>query len=206
MYVPKPFQEDDPDRLMDAIRAYPFALLVSAGPEGPEATHLPVLPADGQPLRLVTHMARANPQWRAIEADPRVRVVFAGPHGYVSPRWYATAAQVPTWNYVAVHALGRARLVHDPAELEAMVAGLAAAFEGDGPDAWTLAHLPESVKQALLANIVGVEVAVERLVGSWKLNQNKRPADRAGVIEALAASPRAEDAALRAAMQAVPVD
>src|SRR3954463_2154430 len=90
--------------------------MVNQGPAGLQATHLPFIfdATRGAHGTLLGHMARANEQWRDLEAAQDVLVVFTGPHTYVSPTWYRTAPpHVPTWNYVAVHAHGRAKLMGD---------------------------------------------------------------------------------------------
>ena len=203
MYVPKPFQVDDHDALCAAIRTHPFGLLTSPGPDGvPAATHVPFLLTDGAPMTLVTHLARANPQARALQAGPQVRVVFSGPHGYVSPTWYANPAQVPTWNYVAVHAIGRATITEAADRLQQIVTNLARDYEGAGDAAWSFHRLPESLQAGLLRSIIGVEITVDRLIGAWKLSQNKSTDDRTGVIAALEATGQADDARLAQAMRA----
>src|SRR5262245_50441328 len=133
MYVPKHFAEDDPARIASLIDAHEFATLFTGGEEGPFATHLPLLldPSRGERGALIGHVARANPHWRRFDGRQAL-AVFAGPHAYVSPRWYKAAPAVPTWNYVAVHATGRVRAVEDPAALRAILDRLAARHEGDG--------------------------------------------------------------------------
>jgi transcriptional regulator len=188
MYTPGPFAETDPDTLHRLIRENAFGLLVSTGPEGPTATHVPFLLEPGGPHglgRLVCHLARENPQWRGIgEAGP-VLAVFPGPHAYVTPRWYAKAGAVPTWNYVAVHASGRAEAVEDRGRLLAMVEALSAVHEAGRPEPWSPAEMKPAAREAMLGAIVGVEIAVERLEGKRKLSQNRSAADRTGVIAGL---------------------
>ena len=110
MYTP-PFYAGDREAGLALMRAHPFALLLTPGPQGLLATHLPLLIQE-DPLVLKGHLARANPHWRFLE-DADSLVVFSGPHAYVSPAWYQTHPSVPTWNYAAVHAHGRARMGAD---------------------------------------------------------------------------------------------
>ncbi|MBX9593921.1 MAG: FMN-binding negative transcriptional regulator, partial [Roseomonas sp.] len=132
MYTPPAFREDDPAILHAVIRAARLAVLVSAAPDGgaPEATHLPLLldAAEGPHGTLYGHVAKANPQWRALASGGPARAIFAGPEAYVSPSLYASKAEhgkvVPTWNYVAVHAIGPVALVEDAAGLHALVSRL----------------------------------------------------------------------------------
>ena len=98
MYLPRLFQEQDPERLFAFMRRYSFATLVTVEDGVPFASHLPFLVepgAQGSQGRLLAHMARANPQWRAFSQDRDVLVIFQGPHTYVSPSWYVTEPNVP---------------------------------------------------------------------------------------------------------------
>jgi transcriptional regulator len=203
MYIPAPFAERDPETLQELIRENSFGLLVSHGPDGPVATHLPFLLEPGGPHglgRLVCHMARENPQWQALAGGARVLAVFGGPHAYVTPRWYARGGSVPTWNYVAVHAYGPAETVHDPDRLRGMVAALSAAHEAGRPDPWSPAEMKAAALTAMLKAIVGVEIPIDRLEGKRKLSQNRSVADRAGVIAGLDGQGDEASRALAAAM------
>ena len=195
MYVPKHFAEDDPDRLAALIAEHDFAVLFTDGATGPFATHLPLLLDRGRGAKgtLIGHVARANPHWKTFDGR-RGLAVFAGPHAYVSPRWYEAAPAVPTWNYVAVHATGTLRAVEDPVALRAILERMTARYEGE--DGWRLGALDEKFTAAMMRGIVGVELAIELLEGKLKLSQNRSAADRAGVVEALADHPLA--AAMRA--------
>src|SRR5215510_1783168 len=114
MYVPAAFAASDKAALHDLIDEFGFGTLISAEADGPVASHLPFLidRTRGPNGTLVCHMARANPQWHSLGTAPCL-AIFLGPHGYVSPTWYATKPAVPTWNYAAVHAYGPARIVQD---------------------------------------------------------------------------------------------
>jgi transcriptional regulator len=184
MYVPNAFREDDVARLHEFIRAWSFALLVTDVDGAPVATHLPfVLDTDGPGARLIGHMARANPQWRSFDGVRPALVVFAGPHAYVSPTWYATAPAVPTWNYAAVHAYGCPRVLDGLAARRDAVERLVAVHEA----AWRLADQPEDFVAGMLGGIVAFELPIARLAGKLKLSQNRPAADRTGVVRALEA-------------------
>jgi transcriptional regulator len=136
------------------------------------------------------HMARANPHWRALESSPSVLAIFSGVHHYVTPSWYPSKAEhgrvVPTWNYVTVHATGRARLFEGP-ELVEHVAELTRRQEAGFEKPWSVDDAPAGYIEGLARAIVGVEIFVERLEGKWKLSQNRPEADRAAVIRGLEA-------------------
>jgi transcriptional regulator len=212
VYVPEAFAESDREALHALMRAHAFALLVTGGDGGPVATHLPLhLDASRGPHgTLVGHLARANPQWGAFDGRTPALVVFFGPHAYVSPRWYAAARNVPTWNYVTVHATGAPRVIEDEArvreslrnlmqENEAHLDGEAAAL-GAGPRGFDA--IPADYVGALLRGIVAFELPIETLAGKRKLSQNKGAADRAGVVAGLRATGGGEALAIAALVEA----
>lgn len=190
MYVPAHFKEDDPETLHAFMRAHGFALLVTQTADGPFATHLPLLlEVDGQGMRLLGHMARANPQWTHFATGGEALAVFQGPHAYVSPTWYAgRAGAVPTWNYAAVHAYGRPSVIEEAERVDALLDALSATYEAGRPDGWSLAELDPKARAAMRRGIVAFELPVIRLEGKWKLSQNRSAADRAGVIAGLEAA------------------
>lgn len=200
MYVPAHFKVRDDAAAFALIEQNPFGLLVSTAPDGdPVASHIPfLLERDRGPHgTLVCHLAAANGQATALDGA-RVFCVFQGVHGYVSPNWYAKKPAVPTWNYMAVHAYGRAVTTRDPAALHAIVDRLARVHEG--PGGWRLADEPEAFTAGMLRGIVGITIEIDRLEAKSKLSQNRPAADVAGVLAALQA--RGDDAA-RALAQAM---
>ena len=141
MYQLPHFREERLEIQHALIRARPLGTLVTAGPGGLLANHIPFLlddPSEASPLgRLRGHLARANGQWRDLDGDDpsrEVLVIFQGADGYVTPSWYETKREtgkvVPTWNYAVVHVYGRARAVEDRDWLARQVAELTALREG----------------------------------------------------------------------------
>jgi transcriptional regulator len=176
MYVPRRYQELDPDTIDAFIRANDFATLVSFDGARPVATHL-LLEAErreDRSLRLNGHMARANPQWRSFQADQDALAIFAGPHTYISPRWYSHV-NVPTWNYMAVHAYGTPRVITEPDELRALLKRLVDRHEaGSGArPQYRLETLPEDFLAQQMKAIVGFQIEVTRIEASFKLSQNR---------------------------------
>lgn len=197
MYVPDAFAETDRAVLLDFIRETGWGYLVGVSDGVPEATHLPFL-VDGAPgaEKLVAHMARANPHWRLFapgdlggDSPAEQLVVFPGPHSYVSPRWYSSAKAVPTWNYAAVHVYGVPRVVDDPEVVYAAQKKLVDRYEAGADDPWRIEGVDQNYIAGMFRAIVSFEVPVARMEGKFKLNQNRKAVDRAGVIEALAQSP-----------------
>ena len=174
-----------------AIRAAPFANLVTMGAEGLEATPLPLMldPVDGPQGSLIGHIARANPQWRTASGEQEALAIFSGPDSYISPSWYETKRQtgkvVPTWNYVAIHARGRISFFQDPEQLLDLVRRLTDRHEGERATPWAVSDAPPDFIQSQLRAIVGVRLEITALTGKWKMSQNRTPADRVGVVAGL---------------------
>ena len=187
MYVPAAFREERLDALYDLIQQHSFGTLVSQTPDGLFATHLPFLldTQGGERGLLRAHMARANPHWRSLADGGEALVLFQGPHTYVSPSWYRTEKAVPTWNYVAVHAYGRARIIADPAAVRHVLQMTVDCNESGFEQPWAMDGLPDEYVETMAANVVAFEVAITRLEGKRKLSQNRSSADRQGVIAAL---------------------
>lgn len=204
-YNPGAFRVDDPQVLGDVIEHTVFATLLSNGPRGPLASHLPVLldRTAGPRGTLRAHLARANDHWQALDGAP-VLLIFHGPQHYVSPSWYPSKAAggkvVPTWNYVVVHARGPARIHHDPERLRALVGALTDRMEAARAEPWAVTDAPASFVEHMVGQIVGLDVELESLEGKFKLGQNRPEADRTG----LAAGLEAEQAETAAALRALP--
>lgn len=203
MYIPHAFRETRPEVLRDLIRRHSFGTLVSQVDGELFATHLPFLlePERGPHGTLVAHMARANPHWQSFPGGGDVLVIFQGSHAYISPSWYSTEVAVPTWNYVAVHASGRARTIADPAAARRVLEKTVDFYEASFEQPWTMDGLPEEYVDKMAANVVAFEVEITRLEGKLKLSQNRSLADRKGVIAALRDQGDANATAVAAMME-----
>jgi transcriptional regulator len=199
MYRPAHFREDDPAALRATIEAYPFATVVTHDASGLIASHLPLLfdPDAGAKGALLGHVARANGQRAALDGGEAL-VIFAGPHGYVSPSWYATQPSVPTWNYVAVHVYGRATLVGED-ELARTLDALTITHERSLPEPWSTAGLAADYRKKLHAALAGFRIDIDRIEGKSKLSQNRSNEDRRGAIEGVRGP--GDNAALADAME-----
>jgi transcriptional regulator len=184
MYIPAHFREERTEALYELIRVFPLATLVTTGPEGPIANHVPLIADEG---RLLGHLARGNPQWRDSKGE--ALAIFTGPQHYISPNWYPSKAEhgrvVPTWNYVAVHAYGKLVVHDDPVWLRALVTRLTDMHEAQFAQPWAVSDAPADYIDGMLKAIVGIEIRIERLEGKWKLGQNRPAEDRAGTVEGL---------------------
>jgi transcriptional regulator len=203
MYIPAAFAEPDLTRLHDFIERNSFGLLVSQVEGLPFATHLPFLleRTAGPHGTLVGHLARANPQWQEAGGQTAL-AIFSGPHAYVSPTWYEAEQVVPTWNYIAVHAYGRVQVVEDAGALLDIVRETVRVYEQAMPRPWSFDGSGAFVER-LLAQIVGFRIAVEKIEGKWKLNQNHPVERRRKVVRALRERAGENVQAVAAMMQAM---
>lgn len=190
MYPPSHFTESRPEILLQVMRENSFATVVTAAGGVPFVSHVPVLIDDGGAsggIKIRGHVSRANPQGKQLEGSEQVLAIFHGPHGYVSPSWYEAQRNVPTWNYVTVHAYGRARLL-DGSELGIQLSDLVALHERTAVAPWRLESLPEGYAEKLMRAIVGFEIAVERVEGTLKLSQNRSSEDQRRVLAQMSGS------------------
>jgi transcriptional regulator len=188
MYTPSHFDNPDLTVLHDMLRRHPFALLVTPHAGEVHLTHLPfhLVPERGSKGTLEAHLARVNPHSDAILAGAPSTVVFHGPDGYISPRWYVDPAKnVPTWNYVAVHVHGKPRPISEPTQLLALIGRLTDEHETYIERPWSIREA-QAHAERLTGHILGFDLEIERIEGKFKLSQNRSDGDRAGVLQELA--------------------
>ena len=199
MYTPKHFAETRVEVLQGLVRAYPFATVVAHAAGGLVANHLPFEWVDGA---LHGHVARGNELTRLDGAA--VLAIFQGPHGYISPNWYPTKQEthreVPTWNYAVAHVHGRLKVIGDEAWLHTLLERLTDHHEATEPRPWRVDDAPDDHIARSLRGIVGLEIAIERIEGKFKLNQNHPARNRLGVVDGLRRRGADGDAALAALM------
>ncbi len=193
MYLPAHFDESRTEVLHELITRHPFGMLVTHGTSGLDANHIPfeLDPRRGEMGVLVAHVARANPVWQDVANGDEVLVVFRAADAYISPNWYPSKhefhQQVPTWNYMVVHAHGRIAIRDDERFVRGVVARLTRTHEAALPQPWKMTDSPAEYIDAMLKKIVGLEIDITRLVGKSKLSQNKEERDIRGAGEALKA-------------------
>lgn len=192
MYLPEAFAESRPDTLHALIRAHPLGAVVIQTEHGLDANHLPfeiVTDASGNAV-LRGHVARSN-AFAALTAGVDALVIFQGPSAYISPNWYpskqVTHEVVPTYNYVVVHVHGRLKAIDDPRWVRGLVARLTQRMESTQPVPWKMGDAPSAYLDQMIEKIVGIEIAVERITGKWKMSQNRTTEDRTGAAQGLAA-------------------
>lgn len=192
MYLPTHFEEARDEELLRAIAAYPLGALVVYGPTGLDANHVPFLidEASGG-KKLLAHVARANPLWKEAQDGDEALVIFRADDAYISPNWYPSKhefhRQVPTWNYRVVHVHGRLYIRDNERFVRGVVARLTRTHEGrvGSPKPWKMTDSsPEYIDQ-MLSNIVGIEIEITKMVGKWKLSQNREERDRVNAADEL---------------------
>ena len=192
MYEPPLHKNENLPELHALIEERVFGLLISNGAEGLVANSVPfVLDASASTLGVLkVHLARANPQWRDLEARPDALVVFEGHDHYITPSWYATKREtgkvVPTWNYTMVQARGRAKMM-DETWLSRQIEELTRTMEQRREQPWAVQDAPADFIAMQRRAIVGIEIEILDIRGKWKVSQNRPAADRAGIVAGLEA-------------------
>ncbi|GAA1076943.1 FMN-binding negative transcriptional regulator [Nocardiopsis composta] len=196
MYIPKAFAAPEPDAVAELLRNSGAADLVTCTADGFDATPVPFVhdPQPGPHGRLLGHLARNNPQWRAgLDGGAPALAIVRGPDAYVTPTWYASKREhgrtVPTWNYVTAHLHGRLVAHDDAAWTEDAVRRLTELHEAGRAEPWSVDDAPRAFTEGQLRAIVGVELLIERVEAKWKLSQNRSDADRDGVEAGLRTEP-----------------
>lgn len=187
MYIPKHFQLDDQQEAMAFMRRYSFATLITANNNYPEATHMPFLvEQQGDQLILSSHFAKANAQGIDIEKEVSL-VIFTEPHAYISPANYEKEQNVPTWNYIAIHAYGQAKVVHDIDKQLQVLDKMVAFYDTTYLKQWE--NLPMDYKLKMIKGIVAFDITVTDLQAKKKLSQNRTETERSNIINTLSHSP-----------------
>lgn len=183
MYTPKHFQLSNHQEAISFMQKYSFAMIVTMLNGVPEATHLPFLVEQrGEELVLVSHFAKANPQAGAVFNETSL-VMFTEPHAYISPSNYEKEQNVPTWNYLAIHAYGKANLINDKNQVNQLLEKLITFYEIDYLQQWQ--SLSEDYKLKMLNGITAFEIVVTDLQGKKKLSQNRTQVERENIIKSL---------------------
>jgi transcriptional regulator len=183
MYISKLYREEDRAKILEFLRQNEFAILVTYDGEKPVASHLLMEPVEeGEKLFVNGHMSKANPLWKTFEKDPEVLVIFQGPHTYISPTWY-NHVNVPTWNYQAVHAYGKPRVVTDHEETYEILSRLIVRNERN--PSYTLETLPQDYVGKEIKGIVAFKIEVTRIEANYKLSQNRNDEDYQNIIHRL---------------------
>ena len=183
MYIPHNFLITDEQEAISFMQRYSFATIITVNNNIPIATHLPFLVTQrGEQIILSSHFAKANPQSLAI-INGSPLVIFAEPHAYISPKHYDNSNSVPTWNYIAVHAYGKATLIEGNEQKIELLAQTIQFYEAEYLAQW--ATIPDDYKLKMINGIVGFEIVVDDLQAKKKLSQNKTESERKNIIAEL---------------------
>jgi transcriptional regulator len=193
MFQPPVFREDRTEVMDELIAAHPFSTVVSSATGDLTADHVPlVLKQDAEGKRLEGHIASANPLFRETSGALDVLAVFQGPQIHVTPSWYASKQEhgkvVPTWNYVVVHVRGQLQFTRDTSWLLQHLADLTDQHESHRAEPWAIDDAPRDFIERQLRALVGFEIAIEDMQGTWKESQNKALKDWTGVKSGLESS------------------
>ncbi|MGH8122254.1 MAG: FMN-binding negative transcriptional regulator [Rudaea sp.] len=179
------FSPRNDDDVAQLIAQHPLAWVVSPGGS---ATPLPLRVEhsdNGRVLSLTGHFARANPQVAHLQADPRARLLFMGPHGYVSPSWFADRTQAPTWNYACANLDVRIEFLDNAQDLERIVRDLVDAMEAGRPQRWSVDDMHARYAQ-LSQRIIAFRAQVLDIQAKFKLGQDERDDVYPEIIRGLA--------------------
>lgn len=204
MYVPAHFAEQRLDVLHRLMHEYPLGALVTLQPDGLDACHIPfeIAPASAAAPHgiLRAHIARNNPLWRNPPSAVDALVIFQGPQAYITPSWYAekqaSGKVVPTYNYATVHAYGPLHIIEDAVWLRALLERLTNRHEASRAQPWQIGDAPADYIEKMLGAIIGIEIPLRRVTGSWKASQNRSDADRTTIAAGLRASGDADAVAM----------
>lgn len=176
----------DQQEAISFMQRYSFATLVTVADGVPSATHLPfVVEQRDDKVVLISHLAKANPQSDEL-FNGKALVIFAEPHAYISPKHYEHEKNVPTWNYIAVHAYGTATLIESPEQKAALLAQTINFYEAAYMQQWQA--LPDDYKLNMMKGIVGFEIVVDDLQGKKKISQNRSEIEQQNIITELSNS------------------
>ena len=192
MYIPSHFLETDLEKISQFIKTHPLGLMVANVDGELVGNHLPFMVPSGNIAvgsKLISHTAKANPIWEVGEKKQQVLLVFSGYEAYISPSSYPTKKEthkvVPTYNYLSVHINGTLSAIQDQSDKHQIVKILTEKMESSRKDPWAVTDAPKDYIETMLANIVGVELLVEKMEAKWKVSQNRPARDRQGVIDDL---------------------
>jgi len=186
MYIPNLNLMTDKTELVAFMQRFSFATIITAKDNYPVATHLPfVVTLRDDNIILAAHFAKANEQWQDIQNNT-VLVIFSEPHAYISPKNYDKELNVPTWNYIAVHAYGQATLVTEQNQVLEILKNSIEYYDHSYKQQWD--NLPEDYKSGMIKGIVAFEMVVTDVQGKKKLSQNKTINEQKKIINTLSDS------------------
>ncbi len=194
MYIAKHFSPKEKNQIVELVKKFPFVTMISHDESGQVSiSHIPVVTevVDGEIKSIQGHFSLRNPQVAHLKNDPRVTILYHGPNSYITPNWYKSGRDVPTWNYCTVHVHGKLKISHSFEDICKNLKELTEVFE-KGPGAWSF-ELPSDLDtpEKLAGAIASFIVNPLKIEAKFKLSQNRPMVDRVGIIEGLES--RADD-------------
>lgn len=186
MYIPKNNIQSNKKQIVEFIQRFSFGTIITSKDNLPIATHLPFLVfQDETGIILKSHFAKANEQWKDIENN-HILVIFSEPHAYISPKNYDKELNVPTWNYISVHAYGQGKIITDTEQVYELLEKTIEFYEIEYKQQWN--KLPQDFKLKMTHGIVAFEMNVTEFQAKEKLSQNKTENERKKIIDSLSKS------------------
>ena len=183
MYIPKINVTTNRDEIVAFMKQFSFATIITARDNFPTATHLPFIVAiKDDNVILTSHFAKANEHWKEIEEN-KALVIFTEPHAYISPKNYDKELNVPTWNYISVHAYGQGKIITETDKTFEVLESTINNYEVSYKQQWD--SFPNDYKIKMSAGIVAFEIAVTELQAKKKLSQNRTSGEQQKIIESL---------------------
>jgi transcriptional regulator len=172
-YPPKHHQDNNRKHLIEVIKSYPLATVISVNDNLPLITHMPLIyrEADG---KLIGHIDIYNPQTQLMCDDNDVTLIFSGPQCYISPSVYTTT-QLPTWNYIKVHLKGHVKAIESKAALKESLITMTEFLEA--PDQKYTLEVDNPRMEVNLDYIKMFEITITDWEGKFKLSQDKKTSD-----------------------------
>lgn len=181
MYTPKHYKNPNIDQALEFMKCFNFGTIITSEADRPIATHLPFIISKRENQIIITsHFAKANEQATLFETK-NILTIFSEPHAYISPKFYDKKQNVPTWNYVSVHAYGTAKIIDEEKEVFHVLEQMINSFESDYLKQWH--ELPISYKSRMAKGITAFEITVNELQFKEKLSQNKTAVERKRIID-----------------------
>ena len=202
MYTPSFNSFTDRQEIVTFMQRYSFATIVTHIDGLPVATHLPFLiKEENDKIILQSHFAKANPQWKEIDGNTSL-IIFTEPHAYISPNNYEKVENVPTWNYIAVHAYGKAHILDSIEQKTELLKHTINSFEPAYLQQWE--ELPEQYRVKMMNGIVAFEIEVNDLQAKKKLSQNRSEIERENIVHTLSQSNDTNEREIAAYMSKLP--
>ncbi|MEO6330539.1 MAG: FMN-binding negative transcriptional regulator [Ginsengibacter sp.] len=183
MYIPTINSLTDRDEIVAFMKQFSFATIITSRHNLPVATHLPFLvTTKDNNIILISHFAKANQHWAEIENN-KALIIFSEPHAYISPKNYDKELNVPTWNYISIHAYGHGKLITETDKVFKVLEATINNYESSYKHQWET--LPEDYKLKMLKGIVAFEIVVTDLQAKKKLSQNRTVGEQQKIITSL---------------------